>query len=595
MSEESFVRREYPDPPPDHMRGALGRMEAEVARERIREVGRSQAHATTVLYRLKGAADFAGRRGLETTANLIYELRAQGIADELIGRFELRREADKRGPGGRRRRLGSFELLYLAMVEEDRVSVEKFWDKISTDLLQACGFEGWVPSLSMVEDRFAQLEDGVDIFESVAQLLIRGAVASDPRITDVVSVDATGWLSPSPLHDACTDGRACEKAREDLKGDRRSDSLDDIAQGHVDEADDPRWGEADYEPSGRTRRPYLDVVQGAGRPRRYGVYDLGGHVKRNTDWSSGIRYYSKIRKLWCGGYLLVAISALLGEPIAICGGPADVNEFDFFPALLAAVRTALGRYPRVMSFDRHYFVRALFRICTERLIAPVAPERAITGKSEHQAWRTPWFDEDGVPRCPYCGGVGNQSGPGLGLRPTRGGPVILARCLDLADGRCGKEFSVPCSLEWLKLTALSQLNPLYWAVAERHQTYERGFRHMRQRFSMAGKDLSTCLYRPGVYAQLLRAQAALLILWLKLSLRNGWLTPLTIEIDVNANGAERLSALQDRRSLAITATGHGAARLRALRERRERDGLHLPYGDAYAALTAALRTEVLGG
>lgn len=593
MNEELCVRREYPDPPPDHMRGALERMEAEVARERLGEAGRSQAHATTGLFRLKGAADFAGRRGLETTANLIYELRAQGIADELIARFELRRESRSRGPGGKRRRPGSFELLYLAMVEEDRVSVEKFWDKLSYDILQACGFDGWVPSLSMIEDRFAQLEEGIDIFESTAQLLVRGAVASEPRITDVVSVDATGWQSPLPLHDACTDGRACEKAREDLKGDRRSDPLNDIAQGHLDEADDPHWGEAEYEPSGRTRRPYLHVVQADGRPKCYGVYDLGGHVQRSSDWSSGIRYYAKIHKLWFGGYLLVAISALVGEPIAIGAGPADVNEFDFFPALLASVRAAFGRYPRVMSFDRHYFLRPLFRICTEHSIAPVGPERVITGKPDHQAWRTPWFDEDGVPRCPYCGGVGNQSGPGLGLRPTRGGPVILARCLDLADGRCGKEFSVPCSLEWLKLIGLSQLNPLYWAVSERHQTYERGFRHLRQRFSMAGKDLSTCLYRPGVYAQLLRAQAALLILWLKLSLRNGWLTPLTVEIDVNANRPERLSAVQDRRSLAITAPGPGAARLRALRERRERDGLHLPYGDAYAALTAALRADLL--
>ena len=561
--------------------------------------GRRKAHASVVLSSLPEGADLAGRRGLQNPAKVILELRAQGIGDDLTARVRARQVARHDGPGGKKPNPGSFPLLYLAMVEEGDVSVAHFLDRVSDEVLRACGFGGWVPSISEIEWQFGRLEADADVFASIAQLLIRGAVASEPRITEIVFCDSTGWISGQPLSDACIDGVSCAAGSRDLWTGRRSDGISEFAQGHLNEADDPNWGERGYvEPGGRARRPYLEIVEAgdvSARMKRYGIYDLGGHVMRSLAWDCGIRYYKEQKKLWHGGVTLAAVSAFLGEPIAFSGGPADVQEYDFLPKLLDAVLSALGCFPQVMSFDRHYFVRRVFQICAERSIAPVAPERMIRGKSKHEDWRTLLFDEDGVPRCPDCGGVGNQSGPGLGLHQSRGGPVILARCLDLTRQRCGREFAVPCDKEWLKLTALSQLHPLYWAVAERHRNFERGFRHLRQRFTLAGKDISTSLYRPGVQAQELRAQAALLLLWLKLCLRNGWLAPLTTEVDVNTNKPARLSALQDRRSLAITEPGHGAALLRGLRERRERAGLHLPYGEAYDRVIREIRAEVEPG
>jgi hypothetical protein len=145
------------------------------------------------------------------------------------------------------------------------------------------------------------------------------------------------------------------------------------------------------------------------------------------------------------------------------------------------------------------------------------------------------------------------------------------------------------------LRGISPLHELGHSVAARHSTEEASFRHNRQRFKIAGKELADCLGRASLPAQRLRIQAALLLIWARLSLCNGWVVPALIDVRVNSARPVNLSGQQDRRSLEQREPGGiGTSRLRRLLTERQRLGLDAPYGAAYAAYRARTLAETTG-
>lgn len=136
---------------------------------------------------------------------------------------------------------------------------------------------------------------------------------------------------------------------------------------------------------------------------------------------------------------------------------------------------------------------------------------------------TDGWDRHGVVRCTSCGGPCDQTGPGLGLYFAREKPRLRVKCMLGLEPGCKRIQSIACEEEWLLLTPISRLSPTYHALGNTGKSFERVFRHWRDRYTVAGNDIDTRPKRAGLAWQHLRAQVALVIEWYSLTLRNGWL------------------------------------------------------------------------
>jgi hypothetical protein len=92
--------------------------------------------------------------------------------------------------------------------------------------------------------------------------------------------------------------------------------------------------------------------------------------------------------------------------------------------------------------------------------------------------------------------------------------------------------------------------------------YERNFRHLRDRYSLAGKNVYSRIKRRGVPAQELRAQAVMALEWFRVCLRHGWL------------GSHR------RQNGDTIRTVSGLDALKSVLESRRGRCLNFPYGPA---------------
>jgi hypothetical protein len=528
-----------------------------------------------------GAGDFSSDPALGSSLDMLRELDALGIADAVVHGTTVARIARRTTRGGRPRDPGEAALLHMAYVDSGCTAVQPFHQQLTPALLHAAKYGDRYPSQSELEARFAELEQFWWVFRDVKNVLVRAAVAAEPRIMDVTFLDPTGWMTPARLEHACL--RPCN----DAAGIVRNSAESDILAERWREVDEPGWGEDDAPSSTRTRQPFVELVRDeAERVRMLGVYKVRGHEYRSIDWTSGLRHYDTGTS-WFGGYVYPLGSAFLnGEPIEAEVFPADVQEYDGYPGLVDSVAAGIGSLPLVVSTDAASSIRPFYEFNTRRGIAVLAPERKIPGKREHQHWRAELFDEDGVPRCRSCGGPGNQSAPGAGLTFVRGEPVIRYVCLLPVRPACTAVQQIACELEWLKLGPLSHLLEVAHAIRERHACHEHIHRHARQRYAVAGKSIADRLHRAGVGAQRLRVAVSLLLLWVRLCLRNGWLTPVLLPVRVNDAEPTRLSGRQDRRSLELREEGVGIARYTTLLEERRRAGIDLPYGEARAGLMA---------
>jgi hypothetical protein len=579
---ETIVDRVVPNPPPDGNRGSLER--AVKALRKQPELNVRTNHGSLALWHRPGAANFSSDPILRNPLMLLEELNANGVSAELVARLVERRWMRRKSNAGRRRD-GEPALLYLVYVDGPGTSVMDFHRQLTPDVLKACHYTRY-PSLSTVESDFEALEQDAGAFREVKNLLTRAAVASEPRVGEIGWFDGTLSQSGAALRDACPNPRQCARLRrKDGPLKRGADSQ--IQEAHEREVADGSFGEA---PTRKplTRRPYLDVVKGAGPVKQtYGIYDVGGHVQRSLDWEMGVRWYSEERIFCFGAYQLSASSMFLdGAPVDIHYQPADVNEFDGLHELHRRWYESFGAWPLAWSGDKALFVRSCFELLTRRGTALITPTNAR--ERERAAWRTDLYDEDGELRCLGCGRARNSLARGYGLRLIAGEPHIRGRCFDWSTDRCEAPDPVSCALEWRLLGPLSRLSEVYHAIKERHRTLEHEFRHGRQRHGLAGKHHPQLIGRRGLGARELRAQASLLLLWSRLCLRNGWLTPILIPCAINDADTVRLSGRQDRETLELLRPGVGSSRLRALHSRRVANGLNTSYGRGLENLRATV-------
>lgn len=405
---------------------------------------------------------------------------------------------------------------------------------------------------------------------------------------EIVAVDATGWHSPSALEHCCWDPDACARAG------RVIPRLTSSPPAAVLEA---RWAEAEgEEPSdqklaeiGRTRRGIETVPRVGGGIRQYRLFHSRGHWYRALDLTSGFRRYDG-GAAWLGGYIQAGIDYYTGLALAVEVFPADVQEWDHYPALFDAMTEAVGVPPLIVSADRGYAIRPFYEFNTRRGVATVTPLRATRNRQTRLDWRTDMWDEDGVPRCQHCGGEGDQDSPGLGLVFGASEPSIRFRCVAPYLPECDSTQSIRCEEEWRMLVPLSRTTELYHAVRYAHSTNERFFRHMRERYGVGGKTFADQLRRPGVPPQRVRMWGAVLLDWFRAGLRNGWIESRGLPIELASEGPKRLSGLQDPRTGEVLEAGVGFERLGEVLRDREDAGTQLPYGAV--AATAEHRVEL---
>ncbi len=361
-----------------------------------------------------------------------------------------------------------------------------------------------------------------------------------------------------------------------------------------------RLEQFDFDPEtdfGRDEEVEMDPIPSVGYDSDYQYFDVNGHLYRTCDKSAGMRRLTRKSgriEYWLGGYALSAVDMYTKTILAIHCFPANDQEFDHYPDLMRSIRRALGRYPLAVSVDAFSSTEAFFRWNTMRGIATIAPYKYGRGSQDRQDLRTDLYDEYGIPRCLCCGGEGDQDSPGLGLYfDSEGHARIRFRCKTPQPGEAGclKNQSILCSENWRLLVPLSRNTELYYALRKRHLFFEGTLRHWRQLYGSVGKEVMSRLARRGVDAQELRAQAALMMQWFRISLRNGWLAQPdgTLWHQINEQRPVQLSG--DRR-LPDGSIRHGigqAALNRVLGARRRRR-IDLPYG-AVAARKGYLPPE----
>jgi hypothetical protein len=101
---------------------------------------------------------------------------------------------------------------------------------------------------------------------------------------------------------------------------------------------------------------------------------------------------------------------------------------------------------------------------------------------------------------------------------------VRVRCKTPHTEKCYSLQSVLCSEKWGWVGPTNLSDPLVNQIREAHGQFEGMFDSLRKRYALAGKDTTGKLKRRAVVsAQQVRADAALLIEWLRLSLRHGWI------------------------------------------------------------------------
>lgn len=459
---------------------------------------------------------------------------------------------------GRPRMPGNWMLAYLHYVAHKKRAVRDWWKKTEEPTwIELFGFTR-KPCYSETALRFRELEmleRHRGALHGAQRYLVRNARKYRPEIGVHVSFDGTAVLTRARLHHCCTSADACEaaggnppriieRADQELVNDTRREELDD-----------PNF-DPDAAPRGACT--FIGVRNG----RAY--YKVKGHLYSSLDTTAGLRSYSSGKRKtrgWLGSVGCTAVDRLTDGGLAAEAISADTQEYDAWPMMLEQLCDLLGEMPYTASFDGLSCINKVYELNTRAGVATVAPGKK-RGKMNREEWRTQHFDEHGIPRCRHCGGEGTFDGPKLGLTFVRGEPVLRFRCLLRHTKKCAELQHIDCSKDWRLLTPLSRKTLLYHALRRGHKPFEHIHGHWRQRYRVFGKDKGGMLQVTGTPAQRLRAKASLVIEWLRINLRHGWLG----NHPVRNLGGVRID------------THLGAERLASVLRARRRRGLNLPYG-----------------
>jgi hypothetical protein len=546
----------------DDLRGGLRRALDEPVPRHHRWPRRRPSYEATTISAVPKAAAFSTDEELSSALDLIVELQAHEFGAALMELTMPHHHV------GRRRTPGSWIMVYLIYVCMALTSMKQFHRHLRKIVFPLCGFGDWIPAYTEMTERFKELVGAWECFVDAVALLIATVDPYVPQLGHCGFVDATSFLSPHVVLDACTDPEECRAAGDDSPW--RIASASAIEQARAKDAE-KEPDEHDLQPD-LTRRGLIRLTQPSGQLVWYRRFFANGHWGLCLDLTAGFRRYGAGTS-WLGGLTLAYVVPPFGLPLAISPVPADIQEWDAYPPLFDLICRILGHPPLVVSVDRGPAIKAFYLYNTLRGVAVAGPRRLRPNIETHLDWRHPKgiYDEDGVLRCKHCRLPGRQHGSGLGLYFTdKGEPRIRSRCVTpFDDPRCAELQSESCLTDPVNIIPLSRVHPLYSDARYVHHNKESVFHHERQRSATNGKDQSMRLNVAGVPAQRLRGWASLFLDWFQLALRHGFIEPRTMTVKRNPLVLTELSSKVDPRTGAILRAGVGADRyLNRLDERR---------------------------
>jgi hypothetical protein len=493
-----------------------------------------------------------------------------GIWDEIRDATTIKKKE------GRPRKPGDWALLYAAYVAAKEPEMVGYWTPSEREAhWHAAGFDERLAFQTMYL-RFTELEADrcVEAFEAGADKLIQIAKKHEPRIGREVHYDASAFHTRAVLHHDCPDKATCKAAGGSPKQtiDRASDEL--VKERRDLEHEQPPV-EGELAPNALE-----DATDQTGRYPRYKM--LGGHRYGYYDTDAEVRAYTrggKTKKAWLGGLAQYGVDGFTGGIVATHIFGAGHQEFNEYFTAAEKVERALGCHPELMTGDRGISIEKVFEWNTRHGIASVIPFRMPNQHVERQDLRCEEVDEHGVARCEFCGGPCAQEGPRLGLSFTKAGePRIRVRCASPNTPDCLLKVQTkdPAKINYgfRLLLPLSRMSARYHAAATTHDTFERVFRHSRQRYRAIGNDETGKLKRFGLQVHRLRCAVSRFLEWLRICLRHGW---------IGNHGRINTRDARARR---------GDKRLRSMLLSRRERGLNLPYGPAAWAIGLALDPSV---
>ena len=492
---------------------------------------------------------------------------------------------DERANLGRPRMPVRWDLLYLAFVasrDPAPWSFRKRW--LSSPIWEECGFDH-VPHYNTIEEHFIELEEKIGGFRRVKQLEVRHAKRHCPDIGRFVFYDHTGWQSQGRIQHAppelCSKCDAAKKAAEKSgkKWKRPGRFLRKLDAPTFEEKRSAEAGAEEFEQNGRAASAVtslgVSTVFLDEKEQQVQLFkDTDGHIHFSYDTESGLRKY-KDKRSWFGGLGGGFVDVTVGVGIAFDAFRADDAEFNHYPDQFEDLVASTGEVPVAVSIDKGNAVRDFYEYNTRRGAATVGPRRKYKGRTTGPDWRSELFDEHGHPRCPNCNGEGVMDQPQLGWYLDRNGePRLRFRCATPYEDRCKGTHSISCSKEWLLLQPLPMTHKLFQTMRHLHGGLERTWGHYRARYAYAGKDTTSRLKRLGVRPQQLRGEAALLIDWFRVMLRQGWLGSWKVQ---NPNTPQVVSA--------------PLKKLQQLADIRRARGLDVPYGERWERLKERMKKK----
>ncbi len=462
---------------------------------------------------------------------------------------ELRRATTPpRIEGGRPRLKGDWVIAYLLFVASSEPTISRWHSRTSNRIWERCRFKS-KPKYDTVHHHFARLEAHADVVRAAASRLMLLAVKkSHGMVGRDIHVDGTEAESNTRAYHDCEPG-TCPRGK--------SPGRSPIAKAPTPIAQEERQQQAGKVPGteDHTLEP-TDVQSWRGGKR---VKQQNGCWYWISDPSAGIRMHSgprgTVKRFWVGFNNMKAIDHYTGAVIANITVPADVNEASAYPSLLNQAMENTGVTPRAVVADRGFSLNQVFEINTKAGIASVIHWRKQKAGEERHTVGTDYFDQHGIPLCQKCGGPTTQ------IRFAAGdNPRIWFRC----DHGCG-DGSVVCSKGWRYLLPLARTTEAYMALRNSHSHYEKAHWRWRDQWKVGPDNASNRPRRRGIECQELRGQAALLLEWLIVCHREGWL------------GGKRINT-------AIKQVVRATKQLQRLLDSRVRQGLHLKPADRPAHL-----------
>jgi len=453
------------------------------------------------------------------------------IVDELVAATTPRPpDKDKRTPG-RPRIDGAWCLLYLGFMLSKVQDMEPFYNaSASSPLWEQAGFARPIPCFRTMRDRFVELEQYADAFVQAANKLIQQARRHEPRIGRHVHFDGTAYHSHASLEHACPNLHYC-RAAGPRKREKLPKATDEYVknQRHADSAE-PEPADPAKAPDNALRRLSDEEAAALGlRATAYAYFTRAGHIYKCRDKTAGGRRYAATKRkdvFWLGGYFLPGVDDFMRAPLSVHFFPAHHQEYNELPEAYEKTCLALDDEPVSAVMDRGFHIKLRLEELHLGGTAPVVPFRAPHAGWTPENLQTEMIDEDGTPRCRYCGGPGTFEGAGLGLYWARGVPRLRYRCAiyDNPDECLGRTQSIAILEEPRLLNAIPRTSRLHHDLLDAHQNMEGVFAAWRERYRVAGNDLGSRIRRrAGVSAQNLRASAALLLEWFRINLRHGWM------------------------------------------------------------------------